>query len=160
MKNSIQPSILLSILFLTAYAQSAVITLEEKVDDFSDEVSYTLQFSDDSQSSIMGVQCSNTTYVFLIMPKGMWESSSSVDVKFRFDKNEPFSTSMSVSSYKSAYTRSKSRISEILSKIKSADSFITKVGSETVQKFSGITPSDIKTINRFIELSSNIPKCV
>ena len=159
MRKSSKPLMFFCALFLAFYAQTAKILLQESVDDFTDEVSNTLIFLEDSESSSLGVQCNNNQYVFLIMPDGMFESDSYVDVKFRFDKNEPFSKSMSISNYKSAITRNKSTISELLSKIKSSDSFIVKVGSENVQRFSGITTSDIKKIDRFIELSSKVSTC-
>ncbi len=159
MRKLSKPLMFFCALFLAFYAQSAKILLQESVDDFTDEVSNTLIFLDDSESSSLAVRCNNNQYVFLIIPDGMFESDSYVDVKFRFDKNEPFSKSMSISSYKSAITRNKSTISELLSKIKSSDSFIVKVGSENVQRFSGITTSDIKKIDRFIELSSKVSNC-
>ena len=159
MRKSSKPLIFFCTLFLTFYAQTATISLQESVDEFTDEVSYTLSFVEDSESSALGVQCNNDQYVFLIMPDGMFESDSYVDVQFRFDKNEPFSKSMSVTSYKSAITRNKSIISELLAKITLSDSFIVKVGSENVQRFSGITTSDVKKIDRFIELSSKVSTC-
>ena len=159
MRKSFKPLIFFCTLFLTFYAQTAVISLQESVDEFTDEVTYTLSFVDDSESSALGVRCNNNQYVFLIMPNGMFEPDGYVDVQFRFDKNEPFSKSMSISSYKSAITRNKSTISELLSKIKSSNSFIVKVGLENVQRFSGITSSDVKKIDRFIELSSKVSNC-
>tara|TARA_B100000989_G_C19513090_1_gene460173 strand:+ start:953 stop:1435 length:483 start_codon:yes stop_codon:yes gene_type:complete len=159
MKKSSKPLIFLCALFLTFYAQTALVSLSESADEFTDEVSYTLSFIDDSESSALGFQCNNTRYAFVILPDGMFESDSYVDVQFRFDKNEPFSKSMSITNYKSAGTRNKSTISELLSKIKSSDSFIVKVGSENVQRFSGITTSGVKEIDRFIELSSKVSTC-
>ena len=146
-------------LFLTFYAQTAKIALLKSVDEFTDEVSYGLKFVEDSGSSTLGVYCEKKQYLFLIMPDGMFDNSNFVDVKFRFDKNESFTKTMAIASYKSAITRNKSIISELLSKLKSSDSFIVKVGSEKLQRFSGITTSDKKKIDSFIELSSKVSTC-
>ena len=89
----------------------------------------------------------------------MDKKSFKIDVKFRFDKNESFTKTMAIADYRSANTRNKSIISELLSKLKSSDSFIIKVGSEKIQRFSGITTSDKKKIDRFIELSSKVSTC-
>ena len=90
MRKLSKPLMFFCALFLAFYAQSARILLQESVDDFTDEVSNTLIFLDDSESSSLAVRCSNNQHVFLIIPDGMFESDSYVDVKFRFDKNEPY----------------------------------------------------------------------
>ena len=36
---------------------------DEDIDDFTDEVSYTLSFVDDSESGIFGFQCNNSQYL-------------------------------------------------------------------------------------------------
>ena len=159
MRKSSKPLIFFCTLFLTFYAQTAKISLLKSVDDFTDEVSYGLRFVEDSGSSYLGVYCEQKQYLFFIMPDGMFDKSNFVDVKFRFDKNESFTKTMAIADYRSANTRNKSIISELLSKIKSSNSFIVKVGLENVQRFSGITSSDVKKIDRFIELSSKVSTC-
>ena len=143
-----------ALLSFSSYNFAALVTLDEDIDDFTDEVSYTLSFVDDSESGIFGFQCNNSQYLLVIMPKGMWETDKP-NVQFRFDKNEPFAR-MSVTQYKGVLSRNKAFMNKLFGNIKQSEDFILKVGTEDVQRYTGITEADKRKVDRFIELSSTV----
>tara|TARA_Y100000992_G_scaffold69475_1_gene43464 strand:- start:225 stop:710 length:486 start_codon:yes stop_codon:yes gene_type:complete len=147
------------LLSLSSFNYAALVSLEENVDDFTDEVSYTLSFVDDSENGIFGINCSNSQQILIIMPQAMWETDNTKDVQFRFDKNEPFTERLGVTQYKGVFSRNKSFINKILRNIKQSEDFLIKVGTEDTQRHTGITSMDKKKVDRFIELSSAVPTC-
>jgi len=146
-------------LFASTFSHAATILLSEDVDEFTDQVAYTLMISDDTGAGAFGAQCTSESYIFLIMPKGMWESDDYVYAQFRFDKNEPFSERLLVNNYKSAVSADKLLMSKVFKNVFEAESFIIKVGTEDTQRFTGLKKSDFEQLNRFLELSSRVDAC-
>ena len=159
MKKIYQVMLVFALLSFSSYNFAALVTLDEDIDDFTDEVSYTLSFVDDSESGIFGFQCNNSQYLLVIMPKGMWETDNTKNVQFRFDKNEPFTQRMSVTQYKGVLSRNKAFMNKLFGNIKQSEDFILKVGTEDVQRYTGITEADKRKVDRFRELSSTVDIC-
>ena len=158
--NKIYQTIIFFITLLASTSShAATILLSEDVDDFTDEVAYTLMIRDDLGTGAFGAQCTSENYIFLIMPDGMWESDDYANTQFRFDKNEPFTERLMVNSYKSVVSFDKPLMSKVFKNVFEAESFIIKVGTEDTQRFTGLQKGDLAQLNRFLEISSEVDAC-
>ena len=158
--NKIYQTIIFFITLLASTSShAATILLSEDVDDFTDEVEYTLMITDDTGAGAFGAMCTSESYIFLIMPDGMWESDDYANTQFRFDKNEPFTERLMVNSYKSVVSFDKLLMSKVFKNVFEAESFIIKVGTEDTQRFTGLQKGDLAQLNRFLEISSEVDAC-
>ena len=66
---------------------------------------------------------------------------------------------MSVTQYKGVLSRNKAFMNKLFGNIKQSEDFILKVGTEDVQRYTGITEADKRKVDRFIELSSTVDIC-
>ena len=142
---------------------AASVILEEEVDEFNDYVSYYLIFTEDTKPSSLLFQCKPwsifTPHSFSIMPEAMWTNDYSLNVTFRFDKDDQFWKRMTVGQNQIVYSDDKSFINRILIGLKQSENFVLKVQNQETQRFSGLTDADKKKIDRFLEISSNHRAC-
>ncbi len=150
MKKIYQVVFSIIVFLMSTSSHATTVVLEESVDHFSDEVSYTLMISDDTEKGGFAARCNTSNFTFFILPDGMWEIDDNLKVQFRFDKGEPFSENMAVHDYKFVANTDVSLATKIFKNAMEAKTFIIKVGTEDTQRFSALSQSDKSKVDKFL----------
>tara|TARA_B100000965_G_C19334568_1_gene644573 strand:- start:168 stop:695 length:528 start_codon:yes stop_codon:yes gene_type:complete len=151
----------LIILSLSLNVDSATVSFETDVDEFTDEKSHSLTISSDvgSTLTIVGIYCEEDWLNFMISNQDMYLYSDFTELKVRFDKDSMYTQEVNVYNNKYVYTQDASFINSFINRLRTSQQFIIKVGDEDTAIFSDYTLEARAEIANYLKAAKKIDAC-
>ena len=154
---------LLPFLLVSQIALGGSIVYEEQIDDFTDDVTITLAFLEDSHTEqlprILAISCGVGDIVLLIQNGFHFSYSNRSNVLVRFDKKEAYLNGLNLDSNGIIYTTNEEYIKKFLDEaVSSNDLVIGTEGNAHTMRFSDFSGDQAK-VKEFLDKINSYESC-